>query len=128
MPRKCIFLRTLKAQKLRVNHYQYENKNDKISKSTEGKDDDGTSDDDFQLQDPNRVDQTDDGATYSNDKKLNAIGILGDKTNVVNDFKFLKRTNNVEVEKKKRKKNDKENVNKLIKNTFKKNLSNQLLF
>jgi len=106
--------------KYEYNHYQYENKNDKISKSTEGKDDDETSDDDFQLQDPNRVDQTDDGATYSNDKKLNAIGILGDKTNVVNDFKFLKRTNNVEVEKKKRKKNDKENVNKLIKNTFKK--------
>ncbi len=77
-------------------------------------------DDDFQLQDPIRVDQTDDGATYSNDKKLKAIGILGAKTNVVNDFKFLKRTNNVEVEKKKRKKNDNENVNKLIKNTFKK--------
>ena len=35
-------------------------------------------DDDFQLQDPIRVDQTDDGATYSNDKKLKAIGILGE--------------------------------------------------
>jgi hypothetical protein len=92
------------VHKYEYNHYQYENKNDKISKSTEAKDDDETSDDDFQLHDPNRVDQTDDGATYSNDKKLNAFGILDDKTNVVNDFKFLNRHNNIKGEKKKRKK------------------------
>jgi hypothetical protein len=99
------------VQKYEYNHYQYENKNDKISNSVETKDDEGTSEDDFQLHDPNRIDQTDDGATYSNDKKFNAFGILDNKTNVVNDFKFLKRYN-VKGEKKKRKKKDKENVNK----------------
>jgi hypothetical protein len=92
------------VHKYEYNHYKYENKNDKISKSTEAKDDDGTSDDDFQLHDPNRVDQTDDGATYSNDKKLNTFGSLDNKTNVINDFKFLNRQNNVKLEKKKRKK------------------------
>jgi hypothetical protein len=107
------------VHKYEYNHYKYENKNDKISKSTEAKDDDGTSDDDFQLHDPNRVDQTDDGATYSNDKKLNTFGSLDNKTNVINDFKFLNRQNNVKLEKKKRKKNNKENVN-ISDNKFKK--------
>ncbi len=74
------------VHKYEYNHYQYENKNDLRSNSVETKDDEGTSEDDFQLHDPNRIDQTDDGATYSNDKKHNAFGFLDDKTNVVNDF------------------------------------------
>jgi hypothetical protein len=99
------------VHKYEYNHYQYENKKDKISYSVDTKNDEGTSEDDFQLHDPNRIDQTDDGATYSNDQKFNAFGFLDNKTNVVNDFKFLKR-HNVKGEKKKRIKKDKENVNK----------------